>query len=250
MPADSLAAALLRLPPAWHGYWFDTVDSTQDAARAAAARGAADRSLFVADYQRAGRGRQGRAWLAEPGAALLMSILFRETESQLRPWRFTSLAAVSVVEAIQPRLASGSIGIKWPNDVMLNGLKVAGILAETRWDGRELQAIVGIGLNVSASPEMAAATTLASSTDGPIDRGDVLLRIVERLNYWLSQPDEALHNAWQSHLWGRGQRLRLVDVGVGHDEDVIVLDVDIEGSLEVQRADGSRLRTTTGELLA
>ena len=248
MAADSLAAALLRLPSAWHGYWFETVDSTQDAARAAAGRGAADRSLFVADYQRAGRGRQGRAWLSERGAALLMSILFRENSSQSRPWRFTSLAALSVVEAIRPLLALGNVGIKWPNDVMLDDRKVAGILAETHWDGRELQAIVGVGLNVSASPEMPGVTTLARNTDGPIDRGDVLLRIVGRLEYWLGQPDDTLHHAWQTHLWGRGQQLRLLDLD--REEDVVVLGVDADGSLEVQRADGTRLRTSTGELLA
>ncbi|MBV8713530.1 MAG: biotin--[acetyl-CoA-carboxylase] ligase [Chloroflexi bacterium] len=250
MAADSLGAALLRLPPSWHGFWFDTVDSTQDAARAAAGRGAADRSLFVADYQRAGRGRQGRTWFAEPGAALLMSILFREIsrESDIKPWRFTSLAALSVVEAIQPLLASGAVAIKWPNDVMLDDRKVAGILAETRWDGRELQAIVGIGLNVTASPEMVDATTLAKHTDGPIDRGDVLLRVIQRLEYWLGQPDRTLHHAWQVHLWRRGQRLRLHDLG--HEEEVVVLSVDPDGTLEVLRADGTRLRTSTGELLA
>jgi BirA family transcriptional regulator, biotin operon repressor / biotin---[acetyl-CoA-carboxylase] ligase len=247
MPADSLAAALLRLPPAWHGFWFDSVDSTQSAARAAANRGATDRSLFVADYQHAGRGRQGRAWLAEPGAALLMSILFRETRRESRPWHFTSLASVSVVEAIRPLVAQSSVAIKWPNDVMVDDEKVAGILAETSWDGRELQAIVGIGLNVTASPELAGATTLALHADGPLDRGDVVLRIVERLDHWLMQSDSALHAAWQSHLWGRGQRLRLLDFD--RSEEVIVVGARPDGSLEVLRADGSHHVTTTGELL-
>jgi BirA family transcriptional regulator, biotin operon repressor / biotin---[acetyl-CoA-carboxylase] ligase len=249
MASDSLAAALLRLPPPWHGFWFDIVDSTQDVARAAASRGAVDRSLFVADYQRAGRGRQGRTWLAEPGAALLMSILFKELGRgpAVKPWRFTSLAALSVVEAIQPLLASGQAAIKWPNDVMLDDRKVAGILAETRWDGRELQAIVGIGLNVTASPEAVEAATLARYADGPVDRGDVLLRIIDRLEYWLGQPGEALHETWQAHLWRRGQRLTLVDVG--QEEEVVVVKVDADGTLEVERADGTRHHTTSGELL-
>jgi len=211
MPADSLAAALLRLPAFWHGYWFDSVDSTQAAARAAASRGAADRSLFVADFQRAGRGRQGRTWLAEPGAELLMSILFQRHERESRPWRFTSLAALSVLEAIEPLLTSPSAAIKWPNDVMLSDQKVAGILAETSWDGQLLRAIVGVGLNVSGAPDVANATTLARHADGPVDRGDVLLRIVNRLDYWLLQPDDVLHATWQEHLWRRCQRLRLVD---------------------------------------
>jgi BirA family biotin operon repressor/biotin-[acetyl-CoA-carboxylase] ligase len=248
MAGDSLAAALLRLPAAWHGYWFETVDSTQDAARAAASHGAADRSLFVADYQRAGRGRQGRSWLAESGAALLMSILFREVGAEARPWRFTSLASLAVVEAVQPLLARGSAAIKWPNDVMLDDKKVAGVLAETSWDGHRLQAIVGLGLNVTAAPEMPGATWLARYGDGPIDRGDILLRLVDRLDHWAMQPDEQLHAAWQRHLWRRGQRMRLLDLGC--EEDVILLGAGADGSLEIERADGSRHITTTGELLA
>jgi BirA family transcriptional regulator, biotin operon repressor / biotin---[acetyl-CoA-carboxylase] ligase len=247
MPPDSLAAALLRLPPAWHGFWFDSVDSTQSAARAAAGRGAADRSVFVADYQQAGRGRQGRTWLADPGAALLVSILFRESSGESRPWRYTSLAAVSVVEAIRPFLVDTQAAIKWPNDVMLDDQKVAGILAETSWDGRHMQAVVGIGLNVTASPEVLGATRLAQHADGPLDRGDVLLRLVDRLDYWLSQPDDVRYETWHNLLWRRGQRLRLLDVG--QDEEVIVLGARPDGSLEVERADGSKHVTTTGELI-
>lgn len=248
MAGDSLAAALLRLPPPWHGFWFDTVDSTQQTARAAAERGAADRSLFVADYQRAGRGRQGRTWLAEPGAALLMSILFRAEGRAPRPWRYTSLASLSVLEAIQPLLAHGTLAIKWPNDIMLDDRKVAGILAETSWDGRRLMAIVGVGLNVTESPDLASATTLARNSDAQIDRGDVLLRVVERLEHWLTRPDAVLHSTWSVHLWRRGQRLQMLDAD--GEEEVVIVDVQPDGSLEVQRADGSRVLTTTGELLA
>jgi BirA family biotin operon repressor/biotin-[acetyl-CoA-carboxylase] ligase len=248
MAGDSLASALLCLPAAWHGYWFETVDSTQDAARAAASHGAVDRSVFVADYQRAGRGRQGRVWEAEAGAALLMSILFREVGAEARPWRFTSMASLAVVEAVQPLLARGSAAIKWPNDVMLDDRKVAGVLAETSWDGQRLQAIVGLGLNVTAAPEMPDATSVALYTDGPVDRGDLLLRLVDRLEHWLMQPDNQLHAAWQRHLWRRGQQLRLLDLG--REEEVIVLGTAADGSLEIERADGTRHITTTGELLA
>jgi BirA family transcriptional regulator, biotin operon repressor / biotin---[acetyl-CoA-carboxylase] ligase len=248
MAGDSLASALLRLPKPWHGFWFDTVESTQDTARAAASRGAADRSLFVADYQRAGRGRQGRTWLARPGGALLMSVVFRERSTAARPWRFTSLTSLSVLEAVEPLITRGSLAIKWPNDLMLDDRKVAGILAETSWDGRDLVAIVGVGLNVTESPDLATATTLARFADGPLDRGDVLLRIVDRFERWLTQPDARLHATWLAHVWRRGQRLHLLDLD--RDEEVIVLDVLNDGSLEVQLQDGTRVISTTGELLA
>src|ERR1051326_5424969 len=138
MATDRLAAAVVGLRAPWYGQSFKEVASTQDLARAAAASGAPDRSIFVAEYQRAGRGRQGRTWLAPPGTALLMSILFRETTSPSMPvpWRFTSLVSLSIAQAVDELLPACSPSIKWPNDLMLGDRKVAGVLAETRFDGR------------------------------------------------------------------------------------------------------------------
>ncbi|HEY1292679.1 MAG TPA: hypothetical protein VGJ60_06250, partial [Chloroflexota bacterium] len=98
MSGDRLAAAVLSLPAPWQGHYFATVESTQDEARAAARRGAPTRSIFVADFQRAGRGRAQRQWLASPGSALLLSILFRE--ETMRPWRYTSLVSLALVQTI------------------------------------------------------------------------------------------------------------------------------------------------------
>ena len=123
MARDGLLQALQALPPGWHGHYFDVVDSTQDQARAAARLGAPNRSIFVADYQRAGRGRQGRTWLAGPGDALLLSIVFRERAAPPMPWRWTSLASVALAESIQELLPALNPAIKWPNDVLLTTAK-------------------------------------------------------------------------------------------------------------------------------
>src|SRR5262245_40536809 len=147
MPADSLASAVGSLPAPWTGHYFDTVDSTQFEARDAGRRGARGRSVFVANFQRAGRGRQARTWLAEPGSALLMSVLCREARAEARPWRFTSLASLALIESLQAIAPGHNLAVKWPNDVMLDDSKVAGILAETAWNGHDLQAIVGVGVN-------------------------------------------------------------------------------------------------------
>src|SRR5579859_3747756 len=101
MVADELAAGVAALPRHWHAHYFAAVDSTQDEARAASRSGAPHRSIFVADYQRAGRGRQGRAWLATPGVALLLSIVFRDSAPTPIPWRWTSLASLALAEAIE-----------------------------------------------------------------------------------------------------------------------------------------------------
>ena len=251
MTSDGLAAAVQALPPGWQGRFFEAVDSTQDQARAAALGSSPGRSVFVADFQRAGRGRQGRTWLAGPGMALLVSILFREATAVATPFRWTSLASVALLDAIDDLLDLRP-AIKWPNDLMLRDRKVAGILAETSFDGRQLIAIVGIGANVNTpAADLAAipgrATSLAVECGHEVDRGQLLLGLVRRIDQWLDRPAADLHATWESHLWGRGQRLHLVDVG--GQQEVVVLGARADGALRVRAADGTERTTTTGELI-
>ena len=119
------------------------VDSTNVRARQLAAAGAPHGTLVTAREQTAGRGRQGRSWSAPPGSALLASLVVRE------PPRLLSLAAGVAVAAVAERLDdSGRVAaVKWPNDVLLDGRKVAGILVEGR--PQEQWAVLGIGLNVA-----------------------------------------------------------------------------------------------------
>ena len=142
--------------------------------------------------------------------------------------------------------------IKWPNDVMLNQRKLAGVLAETSFDGNELVAIVGVGLNVNSShaelAELTSATSLKVATGRDVDRVAVLQALVHRLDHWLAQPQHAVRRAWAARLWGRDQPLRLLDLG--REEEVVVLDVEPDGALVVRLSDGTLRRTTTGELLA
>jgi BirA family biotin operon repressor/biotin-[acetyl-CoA-carboxylase] ligase len=251
MAGDKLAAAVGSLPAHWRGHFFDVVDSTQAEAREAARHGAPTRSVFVADYQRAGRGRASRQWLATPGSALLMSMLFRERAEThaIRPWRYTSLASLALIQAIERLLPESATAIKWPNDVMLEDRKVAGVLAETSWNGSELQVIVGLGLNVSAAPaEVPGAMCLQAAAEVPLDRGDLLLAFIEHLDDVSARPEDTVHHNWESRLWRRGQRLRLLDVD--HEEEVVVLGANRDGSLRVRGCDGRERVTTTGELLA
>jgi BirA family biotin operon repressor/biotin-[acetyl-CoA-carboxylase] ligase len=252
MASDDLAQALQTLPPEWHGHSFDVVDSTQDEARAAVRRGAPSRSIFVADYQRAGRGRQGRAWLAGPGDALMLSMVFSERATEPIPWRWTSLASVALAESVQELLPMLEPAIKWPNDVLLDDRKVAGILAETTSDGQQLVAVVGVGVNVNsplASLEAvgAHATSLRIASGQPVDRGRLLRTFLRRIDVWYARPWPELHAAWQARLWARGQRLRLLDLG--REEEVVVLGAELDGSLRVRLADGTERHTTTGELI-
>jgi BirA family biotin operon repressor/biotin-[acetyl-CoA-carboxylase] ligase len=252
MPAadDGLAEAVRTLKAPWRGTFFDSVDSTQDAARAAAKNGAPSRSAFVADFQRAGRGRQGRSWLAPPGTALLVSIVFRERTREPLPFRWTSLASLSLVEAVEALQPSVKTAIKWPNDVLIDTRKVAGVLAESSWNGLELVTIVGVGVNVSipaADLEPLSATSLDAEVGAPVDRGALFGRFLESSDAWLARPADEVRGAWQARLWRSAQRVRLVDLG--REQSVIVLGVEDDGALRIQLPDGTERTTTSAELI-
>jgi BirA family biotin operon repressor/biotin-[acetyl-CoA-carboxylase] ligase len=253
MQPDELEFAVTaNVPAGWHAHYFASVASTQDEARAAARNGAPGRSIFVADFQSAGRGRQGRSWQADPGVALLMSLLFREEPARPVPWRWTCLAAVALCEAIECDVPDAKPRIKWPNDVLLDGRKVAGVLAESSWDGQQLVAIVGVGVNVrtpaaALAPFGESATSIAFSTGREVSRGELLRSFVGRMDSWLQQPWPSLYATWEARLWGRGQPMRLLDLG--QEQMVVVLGVDSDGALRVRLADGTERRTTTGELI-
>ncbi len=228
------------LPAGWSLRYAPVVGSTQDLARAAADAGVADGTIFLADYQTDGRGRHGRRWLAAPGSALTLSILFRDARREPVPRLFTTMVAVALAGAIEEMVPTLRPRIKWPNDVMLGTRKVAGVLAEAQWNGATLAIVVGLGVNVNCT-----AAELAGV--GPVHRGQLLAALLRGLERARSLPAAALHATWQARLWGRGQRLRLTDLAL--DEDVVVLGVDEDGALRVRLADGRLRRTVTGELI-
>ena len=122
MARDSAPAAIVRL---------DTVDSTQSVAFGLAERGAADRTVVVADQQLSGRGRRGRVWRAPAGTSLLASIIVRPRLPQALLPTFSPMTAVATAEALR-RVAPVAARVKWPNDVLVGGKKIAGILLESR----------------------------------------------------------------------------------------------------------------------
>ncbi|MGC8855748.1 MAG: biotin--[acetyl-CoA-carboxylase] ligase, partial [Anaerolineae bacterium] len=147
MNEKSLRAALQDLPLGELRY-YASIRSTNDEALAWATEGATDLSLVIADEQTAGRGRAGRKWYTPAGAALAFSLILRPSPAeQTHLSRIVGLAAVSLAFSLEqsglhPR-------IKWPNDILLQDRKVAGILVETIWTGEQADCVViGIGVNV------------------------------------------------------------------------------------------------------
>jgi len=157
--------------------------STQDTVRAGAAQNAPEGFLAVADHQTAGRGRLGRAWFSEPGQSLLFSLLLRPDTPPERLPPLTLVAGLAVAEAL-PLEAR----VRWPNDVVIGGAKLAGILTEldARPDGTSV-VFLGVGVNVNVpaddlpETDRLPATSLLVELGATLDRMSLLVRIVDRL---------------------------------------------------------------------
>ncbi|HEU4406138.1 MAG TPA: biotin--[acetyl-CoA-carboxylase] ligase [Polyangiaceae bacterium] len=163
-------------------------ESTNDDAKRAAAAGAAAGTAFVADRQRAGRGRQGRRWHAEPGSSLLVSVVSRPAVEAAALPPLALVAGLAVIDALEAQAPGLDLRLKWPNDVWAAGRKIAGVLVEAAFaGGRASWAVVGVGVNVRAGappPELAPLVTsleaLGVRGEG-LGRGALLGRLLARL---------------------------------------------------------------------
>jgi BirA family transcriptional regulator, biotin operon repressor / biotin---[acetyl-CoA-carboxylase] ligase len=190
VPAD-VARAIARVAPRAGGmgrpiHWLESTVSTNDVAARLAESGAEEGTTVVAETQTAGRGRQGRVWFSPPGAGLYASMIVRPgsgvSNDENAAALLTLASGVAIAEAV--RAATGlPAQIKWPNDVLVEGRKLAGILAEAAIQGGLLQFIVvgfGVNLHPAAYPRDIASrvTSIEAETNRPADRALVLAEIV------------------------------------------------------------------------
>ena len=219
---------------------LDEVGSTNDEALAWAANDAKDLSLVIADEQTAGRGRLDRKWFTPPGTAFAFSLIFRPTPEE-RPYlsRTVGLAAVAVANVLRARRLTPQI--KWPNDILLLGRKVAGILVESVWSGEDVDCLlIGIGVNVLKGSVPPAhilhfpATSLEDELGYPPDRLDMLAEILSALIELRPQlgTDEFL-NRWAELLSFLGEQVQ-VEGGDGPPVVGQVLGLEQDGSLRLQ----------------
>lgn len=175
------------------------------------------RSVLATDHQTAGRGRLDRKWDAPAGSNLLVSLLFRADAVGADAGelvRRVSLAAVDAARAVAPAAAGDALRLKWPNDLLLGGDKLAGVLAQRDGAGA---VVVGIGINVGWCPPGAAR--LGDGVD-PADLLDGLLRTYDRLPL----PSDELHRRYRDELGTLGQRVRIERPG----GEIIGRAVDVE----------------------
>lgn len=168
---------------AWTVYHHDAVDSTQRVAADLMADGVPDRTAVVANRQTAGYGRKGDVWLDAPGASLLVTLIVKPADaSQIA--HLAMVAALAIIDAIADTGAARA-HIKWPNDILLNERKVAGILGDATWRGDRLDAVrLGIGLNIGGTRAVFArrslpdATSISAETGRDVDRDRLLAALL------------------------------------------------------------------------
>jgi BirA family biotin operon repressor/biotin-[acetyl-CoA-carboxylase] ligase len=166
--------------------YYDQLPSTLAVAAALAADPANDGTAVLAGEQTAGRGQYGRSWHCPPGAGVLLGVLLFPPPPARRPAVLSAWAAVGVAAAVR-RLTGRAARVKWPNDVLIRGQKVCGILIESA-AGRVPTAVVGVGLNVTqsaasfATAGLPAATSLAASSGRSFDTQDVARVVLEELD--------------------------------------------------------------------
>ena len=247
MTASSPSPAALRL------LRYDTLGSTNDEAKHLAEAGADDWTVVWAREQTAGRGRGGNAF-DSPAGNLYMSGILRPARAAASAAQLGFAATLAVGEGVARHLRSGrDLRYKWPNDVLVDGRKLAGILLESAaaQDGALAWLVVGIGINVASHPSGTAwpATSLEALGSEPIEIEDLLRDVVASFQVetdrWLREGFAPIRAAWLARAYGLGQ-----PVGVRLPREHLsgrFVDLDCDGVLLLETAQGHR-RIAAGEI--
>ncbi|SMF25168.1 BirA family transcriptional regulator, biotin operon repressor / biotin-[acetyl-CoA-carboxylase] ligase [Tistlia consotensis] len=253
-PADSDSLRAPRLPPVYRLIALDSVGSTMDEARRLAEAGAEDGTLVWAREQTKGRGRLGRSW-ASPRGNLYLSLLLRPDCPPAQAAQLGFVAALALGEAIGSVSPPVDVTYKWPNDVLLHGRKVAGLLLESRStpEGGLDWLILGMGVNVATFPKEANYPATSLRFEGvPRDVDEVdLLEAFGRYfmswaSRWLEDGFAPVRAAWLRHAERLGQEIevRLPNQSLAGT----FRDLDAEGHLLLGQADGTTRRIAAGEI--
>jgi len=233
------------------------VGSTNHEAQLLAQEGAPNLSLVLADFQSAGKGRQGRTWVTSEGKALAFSLIIYPDPgliNQENLGKLSGLAALSVSEALANNYHLPA-EIKWPNDVLINGKKVCGILVDLNWTGTNLDfVILGIGINVCQGSvprdlelEFPAAS-LEEILGKEISRLDLLIQVLEELIRWYPEiPFDHFITSWQENLAFANQEIVLQSGDKDLDQGKI-LGISRDGSLILLSGSGEQRTYQSGEI--
>ena len=231
------------------------LDSTQNQAKSLGEQGAPEGTVVLAESQTQGRGRRGRTWTAIPHG-VAMSVILRPDFPPDQAPHFPLLAGVAVGRAIS-RVCSLTPGLKWPNDILISGMKVVGILAELDAEMDRINAVyLGIGLNVNATPQdipaelTETATSLRIQAGGEIDRLVLVRAVLEELeSAYITYQTEGfapIRQAWKGQSITLGKMVRITSGRTALTGTAV--DMLESGALLIRTADESEVSVTAGEV--
>ena len=247
-----------KFPDSWQVRWLATTGSTNDDLLEAGRAGAPDRVALVTDYQSAGRGRLDRTWVAPEGANLLVSLLLREVPRF--PHALTHAVALAAAAASETVVAAAGgkvkVDVKWPNDLLVDGQKLAGILSAAgpmKQMMTEVESyvvpefvVVGLGLNVGWAPEDAACLQTFASAE--IARDAVLKALLVALDRLLDLTPTQLHERYRTKLSTLRRAVR-IELPSGAFVEGRALDVEVDGRLVVLDSCGVTQRLDIGDIV-
>jgi BirA family biotin operon repressor/biotin-[acetyl-CoA-carboxylase] ligase len=257
---DLLAPFEIRpLHTKWMGrtiHYFDTVDSTNSKAYQLAFEGAEEGEVVIAESQGKGRGRLGRDWFSPPFVNLYLSVILRPKSPPHQISLITLMAAVAAADAIQ-KYTGLDPRIKWPNDLLLRGRKVAGLLNEIHSEiDRVHFVILGIGINLNADEKTfpkeirARATSLKTEMGRIVSRKDFLRGLLQELERWYEILEEhggvPVLRAWRERARIKGKRVKVTSFG--QTLTGLAMDIDSDGALILKLKNGEQKRILAGDV--
>ncbi|MCR5595330.1 MAG: biotin--[acetyl-CoA-carboxylase] ligase [Lachnospiraceae bacterium] len=259
MSKDEILSRLQTVKMGRDLYYFDETDSTNVRIRVLADEGASDGALAVSDMQTSGRGRRGRGWISPAGMNIYMSLLLEPKLSPSDAPMITLIMALAVSRGIMDLVENVEAKIKWPNDIVINGKKVCGILTEMMLEADYIRnVIVGVGINVNQddrslfAPEISeSATSIRLENGHAVDRSELIARIM----YHFEKNYDTFLEAGDLSPFKKEYEKSLVSM----DKEVRVLDpkgeytgisrgIDDKGELIVETAEGERMNVYAGEV--
>ncbi len=237
-------------------HYFAEIDSTNAYARRLAEQGAGEGAVIIAEAQTRGRGRLGRSWVSPPFVNLYFSVILRPRLPPVHAPQLTLMAAVALADTIASFIGTPP-AIKWPNDILVGGKKLAGVLTESSCDSERIEfVILGIGVNlnypVASMPEVIRerATSIVSLTQKNVSREAFVRRLIQDLDRCYGELEEvgfdSLALRWEAFfgLRGKGVRVEMTDhIMIGTAKGI-----DRDGALIVEDDRGERQRIVAGDV--
>jgi len=232
--------------------YYNELDSTNTTAYALAQKGACEGTVVIAEKQHKGKGRLARKWVSPKGRGLYCSVILKPPMTPFQAPVITLMAAVSIAQAIRDTAHIHAL-IKWPNDIILNNKKTAGILTEMDAEADRIKFIIlGMGININArrTELPACATSLARETDAQFSRAELLVSMLERLeaNYTVIKKTGflSIRPEWLRLSATLGKRVRAECMH--RITEGVAVDIDDDGALKIRLDNGFHERISAGDV--